>query len=235
MKYNYIKTDKKEHQLLLTLARPEKRNAFTPTMVNEVAHALETANNDPMIKVVLLKAEGPVFCAGMDLKAFQNPDVDVANPAIENRDISLGEVFERLTKPSIAIIEGDVIAGAFLFVLGCTYAYSRREVRFRLPELALGIFPMQVMAGLLKVMPRKKVLQLCLNTDYFSSNIALQYGIVDGFLEETDVDGIIASFADVRVEALQEGIAALRDLEEVAPKDRFAFLKERLERLRKNN
>lgn len=235
MKYNYIKTDKKEHQFLLTLARPEKRNAFTPTMVNEVAHALETANNDPMIKVVLLKAEGPVFCAGMDLKAFQNPDVDVANPAIENRDISLGEVFERLTKPSIAIIEGDVIAGAFLFVLGCTYAYSRREVRFRLPELALGIFPMQVMAGLLKVMPQKKVLQLCLNTDYFSSNIALQYGIVDGFLEETDVDGIIASFADVRVEALQEGIAALRDLEEVAPKDRFAFLKERLERLRKNN
>lgn len=232
MKYNYIKTDKKEHQFLLTLARPEKRNAFTPTMVNEVAHALETANNDPMIKVVLLKAEGPVFCAGMDLKAFQNPDVDVANPAIENRDISLGEVFERLTKPSIAIIEGDVIAGAFLFVLGCTYAYSRREVRFRLPELALGIFPMQVMASLLKVMPQKKVLQLCLNTDYFSSNIALQYGIVDGFLEETDVDGIIASFADVRVEALQEGIAALRDLEEVAPKDRFAFLKERLERLR---
>src|SRR5690606_11230985 len=103
MKYNYIKTDKKEHQFLLTLARPEKRNAFTPTMVNEVAHALETANNDPMNKVVLLKAEGPVICSGMDLTALQNPDEEVANPAIETLDISLGEIFERLTKPLIAI------------------------------------------------------------------------------------------------------------------------------------
>lgn len=232
MKYNYIKTDKKEHQFLLTLARPEKRNAFTPTMVNEVAHALETANNDPMIKVVLLKAEGPVFCAGMDLKAFQNPDVDVANPAIENRDISLGEVFERLTKPSIAIIEGDVIAGAFLFVLGCTYAYCRREVRFRLPELALGIFPMQVMAGLLKVMPRKKALQLCLETDYFSSDKAKEYGIIDGYVDEVDLDEEVARFGEVRVEALQEGFAAMSDLEGVAAADRFSFLKQRLERLR---
>lgn len=235
MHYKYIKTAKQGYQFILTLARPEKRNAFTPTMVNEVAHALEEANQDPAIKVVLLKAEGPVFCAGMDLKAFQNPEADVTNPAIVNRDISLGEVFDRLTKPSIAVVEGDVIAGAFLFALGCTYTYCKRDVRFRLPELVLGIFPMQVMASLLKVMPQKKVLQLCLNTDYFSSDTALQYGIVDGFLEETDLEGIIASFANFRVEVLQEGIAALRDLEEVAPKDRFAFLKERLERLRKNN
>lgn len=232
MLYKYIKTEKKEHQFILTLARPEKRNAFTPTMVSEVAHAVEEANRDSAIKVLLLKAEGPVFCAGMDLKAFQNPEADITNAAIENRDISLGEVFDRLTKPSIALIEGDVIAGAFLFVLGCTYAYCNRDVRFRLPELALGIFPMQVLASLLKVMPQKKALQLCLNTGYFSSDTALRYGIVDGFLGEVDVEAIIASFAEVRLEALQEGIAALRDLEGVEPKDRFAFLKERLERLR---
>lgn len=156
MEYKYIKVDKQGHQFILTLARPDKRNAFTPTMVNEVAHAMDRANHDPGIKVVLLKAEGPVFCAGMDLKAFQNPDSDVINPAITNCDISLGEVFDQLTKPSIAVIEGDVIAGGFLFVLGCTYAYCSKEVRFRLPELALGIFPMQVMASLLKVMPQKK-------------------------------------------------------------------------------
>lgn len=232
MEYKYIKVDKQGHQFILTLARPDKRNAFTPTMVNEVAHAMDRANHDPGIKVVLLKAEGPVFCAGMDLKAFQNPDSDVINPAITNCDISLGEVFDQLTKPSIAVIEGDVIAGGFLFVLGCTYAYCSKEVRFRLPELALGIFPMQVMASLLKVMPQKKVLQLCLDTDYFSSDKALQYGIVDGFLEELAVDKLADSFADVRIEALQEGIAALRDLYTVSAEQRFAFLKERLQRLR---
>lgn len=234
MHYKYIKTEKQGYKFILTLARPEKRNAFTPTMVSEVAHAVEEANQDPAIKVLLLKAEGPVFCAGMDLKTFQNPEADVTNPTIENRDISLGEVFDKLTKPSIALIEGDVVAGAFLFVLGCTYAYCNRDVRFRLPELALGIFPMQVMASLLKVMPQKKVLQLCLDTEYFSAAKAVEYGIIDGYLEDTAVlDDLVNSFEEIRVEALQSGIEALRALPGIRPGEQFAYLKSCLEHLRR--
>lgn len=233
MKYNYIKVKKKGFQFVLTLARPEKRNAFTPTMVNEIAYAFDDANADNAIKVVVIKAEGPVFCAGMDLKTFENPDLDIKNPSIENKDISLGEVFDKLSKPSIAVIEGDVIAGAFLIVLGCTYAFCKRDVRFRFPELALGIFPFQVMASLLKVMPEKKVLQLCLNTDYFTAAKALEYGIIDDFLEDdTHLDTVISAFADVRVEALKAGIEALSSLSNVPQEQRFAYLKACLDRLR---
>jgi enoyl-CoA hydratase/carnithine racemase len=66
--YKYIKAQKIGYQFLLTLSRSEKRNAFTPTMVNEIYHAFQEANNDDEIKLVLIRAEGPVFCAGMDLK-----------------------------------------------------------------------------------------------------------------------------------------------------------------------
>ena len=218
----------------VTLARPEKRNAFTPTMVNEIAHAFTAANEDDSIKVVVIKAEGPVFCAGMDLKTFENPDLDVRNPQIQNKEISLGEVFDSLCKPAVAIVEGDVIAGAFLIILGCTYVYCRREVRFRLPELDLGIFPFQVMASLLKVMPEKKVLQLCLETDYFSASKAKELGIVDGYLEEINLEEQLQSFEKMNVKALSAGIQALHAVQDVSKSDRFSFLMKALDNLKKD-
>jgi len=232
MDYKYIKVVKEDYKFYLILSRPEKRNAFTPTMINEIHHAFTVANEDDEVKVVLIKAEGPVFCAGMDLKTFENADLDNLNPNIINQNISLGEVFDKLYKPSIALVEGNVIAGAFLIVLGCSYVFCKPEVQFRLPELALGIFPFQVMASLLKVMPEKKVLQLCLETEYFDSVKAKEFGIIDGFIDSKEINSLIESFRDVRTLALIEGIKSLRKLQEVAKSDQYTFLKDTLDKLR---
>lgn len=224
MTYQYIKVNKSDFRMDVILARPEKRNAFTPTMVNELADAFREANDDNAIKVVMLKAEGPVFCAGMDLKVFENEDLDVRNPRIEDKNISLGEVFEQLHKPSIAIVEGNVIAGGFLMIAGCTYVFASKTVQFRLPELELGIFPFQVLASLLKVMPEKKVLQLCLNTDYFTAQEATAYGLVDGFLEDADIDGLLEKFKSISASAVSAGIRAMRQLPSVNIEERYSFL-----------
>lgn len=222
--YQYIKVDKTDFHMEVTLARPEKRNAFTPTMVNEIAHAFQKANNDDAVKVVVLKAEGSVFCAGMDLKAFEKEDLDVQNPLIANKDISLGEVFEGLHKPSVAVVEGNVIAGALLIIAGCTFVFCSENVRFRLPELNLGIFPFQVMASLAQVMPEKKILQLCLRTDYFSAQEALGYGLVDGFLEEVDIAFFLTRFKDISSSAVVAGFKAARQLSSVTPEKRYDYL-----------
>lgn len=233
MKYQYIKTHKTDFCMEITLARPEKRNAFTPTMVNEIAHAFQNANCDDAVKVVLLKAEGPVFCAGMDLKVFENPALDLQNPEINNKDISLGEVFASLYKPSVAIVEGDVIAGAFLMIAGCTYVFCSEKVRFRLPELSIGLFPFQVMASLMQVMSEKKMLQLCLHTDYFSAHEAMEYGLVDGFLEETAIENFLARFKGLSSSAVVAGFKAARELPGVAFEERYDFLLKRLNEWRK--
>lgn len=206
------------------LARSEKRNAFTPTMVNEINHAFQLANDDDAVHVVVLKAEGPVFCAGMDLKVFENEDLDNRNPHIDNKNISLGEVFAGLYKPSVAIVEGNVIAGAFLMIAGCTYVFCSEQVQFRLPELNIGLFPFQVIASLLKVMPEKKMLQLCLHTDYFSAKDAMEYGLVDGFLEKIDIDIFLERFREISSSAVVAGFKAARELPAVAIQDRYDFL-----------
>lgn len=230
--YRYIKVNKIDFRMEVTLARSEKRNAFTPTMVNEIADVFQNANDDDAVKVVVLKAEGPVFCAGMDLKTFENEHLDIRNPQLEHKTISLGEVFASLHKPSVAIVEGKVIAGAFLIIAGCTYVFCSKNVQFRLPELNLGIFPFQVMASLMQVMPEKRMLQLCLHTDYFSSQKAIEYGLVDGFLEEVDIEGFLARFKDISSSAVVAGFKAARELPSIAIEKRYDFLLNRLDALK---
>ncbi|WP_313261399.1 enoyl-CoA hydratase/isomerase family protein [Sphingobacterium sp.] len=232
MNYKFIQTEIKEHVFTLTLDREPKRNAFTPTTVNEVAHALEEAEANDQVHVLVLRANGPVFCAGMDLKTYQNPELDSPNPAIVNMERSLGEIFDQFSKPSIAIVEGDVIAGGFLYILGCTYVFAKKELNFRLPEIALGIFPFQVMAGLKRIMSEKQILQLCFDPSPFQTDKAIELGLVDGYLEQDKIDDLIASFADKSIYAMQAGMKALKAIRDMESDKQYAFLLESLQNLR---
>ena len=230
MVYNFIKTIKEGFVFTLTLARPEKRNAFTPAMVNEIDHALKVANADKDVRVVVVRAEGPVFCAGMDLKAFAG--ADRLNSGIENRELSLGEVLAQLNKPSVALVEGKVVAGGFLVVAGCTYVLARPDAEFSLPEVHIGIFPFQVLASLLKVMPQKKAMQLCISGEVFSARQALEYGLVDALLEEGVAERLIGRLTQNAPLAVSRGFEALKELEKIPSADQFQYLKHALEQLR---
>jgi enoyl-CoA hydratase/carnithine racemase len=232
MKYNFIKTRIDQHIFKLTLARPEKRNAFTPTMVNEINCAISEANHNKEVRLVLINAEGPVFCAGMDMKTFENPGLDIVNPDIQNQNISLAAAIGQLNKPSIAIVEGDVIAGGFLIVLACTYVFAGKEVRFSLPEVKRGIFPFQVLALLLKFMSQNKALDLCITAKVISASEAKHLGIVYDFLEEKRVKELIASIIENAPNAIYAGFEALKKLDTLSENDKIPFLLQSLENLK---
>ncbi len=235
MNYNFIKTLVEKHVFTLILARAEKRNAFTPTMVNEINHALTEADKNKEVRVVIVKAEGPVFCAGMDLKAFNDPNNDLLNPDIENQNISLGQVFRRLNKPSIAVIEGNVIAGGFLIILECTYVFASAEVKFSLPEVKIGIFPFQVLASLLRIMPQNKAMDLCIRAEAFPVEEAKQLGIVYDFYEENKVLNLVNTITANAPLAISKGFEALKTLQEMKESDKFQYLLSMLNSLKESN
>ena len=72
-KLNFVKIQREQHVLVLTLARPEKRNAFTPTMVSEIAYALRLANEDPTVRLIQIEAEVRYFVQGWILKLLRIP------------------------------------------------------------------------------------------------------------------------------------------------------------------
>src|SRR5688500_16678310 len=125
VRFLHIKTAKAGHLFTLTLSRPEKRNAFTPTMAEEIIFALAYEHYEAGIRCVVLKADGPVFCAGADLNAFHDASANMVNPTLPaiREEARLGDAFNELLKPCIAQVEGAVLAGGFLMICGCTFVF----------------------------------------------------------------------------------------------------------------
>jgi enoyl-CoA hydratase/carnithine racemase len=236
--FNFIKTQRENNLFSITLNRPAKRNAFTPTMVNEIAFALEYAQNEQDIWCVLINAEGPVFCAGMDLNVFQNPDLDQKNETLPapQKEVNLGDAFKNLTKPSIAKVEGSVFAGGFLIIGGCTFVISTEEAEFGLPEVKRGLFPMQVMSTLLKVTTRRKALEMCILAKNYSASEAKELGIVTHLSSESTIDeacnSIVESIFSHSPFAIQKGIEAFNAIPEIMENEQFTFLVNKLQEIR---
>ena len=112
LNFEATKIDISDNILTITLNRPEKKNALNNVMMNEICYALSYAKQERKIRVVVIAAEGDVFCAGADLRR-EKAESNV--PKIEGSDdISL--LIRHLYKPVICKIQGSVHAGALLWL-----------------------------------------------------------------------------------------------------------------------
>ena len=111
-KFDFLELDETDHVFTITLDRPKKKNALHPQMINEIAFAMHYAHFNNSIRVVLFRANGDVFCSGMDLKAMAG-DIEKNNSTIPqpNSKILIGELFNKLYKPKICQLNSDVYAG----------------------------------------------------------------------------------------------------------------------------
>jgi len=240
VQFLYIKTFLKGNIFEITLDRPEKRNAFTPTMANEIAYALAYAKGQIEIRCVIMKAEGPVFCAGADLNAFHDPMADQKNLTLPEsiEEVRLGEAFASLHKPCIAQVEGSVFAGGFLIICGCTFVVSVPEANFSLPEVKRGIWPMQVMASLLDVIPKRKILEMSITGKSYSAEEGLHLGIVTQISDKEIIEKEVHKLANVICSnapyAIKSGIEALQNISDIAENDRHNYLKSQLDKLLKS-
>ena len=129
---------------LLTLNRPEKRNAMNPTLGEEITDALERLRNDARCRVLDITGAGESFCAGMDLKEFfielQDKPAEYARAhrvAVEWR----GRTLRLFPKPTIAMVNGHCFGGAFTIVEGCDLAVAAEDAKMGLSEINFKMFP----------------------------------------------------------------------------------------------
>jgi len=238
VKFNFIEVEESGHLFKIILNRPDKRNAFTPTMVNELAYALSYAQHKNEIWCVMVEARGPVFCSGMDLNVFQNPELDWHNETLPEPKsmITIGDAFRMLNKPSIAKVQGPVMAGGFLVVGGCTFAVATEDAEFSLPEVKRGIFPLQVISTLLNITSPRQAMQMCILAETFSAQKAQEVGIVSHVctketLDET-CDALIATILDHSPYAISKGFEAFRALESLPEIARYMYLADQLAKIR---
>src|SRR3954453_13227336 len=149
--------DKREAAFWITINRPDKRNAINADVVAGIARGYRDAHDDADVRVIVLTGAGDkAFCAGADLQHtsaafaadFSKPNADYAD---------LLRLAQNATKPAIARVGGVCMAGGMGLLCMTDLAVAADHVMFGLPEVKVGVFPMQVMALLQGMAPRRLI------------------------------------------------------------------------------
>ena len=206
--FQAIKLDIANNIITLTLNRPEKKNALNNVMMNELNYALAYAKQESSIRVVVIAAEGDIFCAGADLTRTKS---ESNVPKIEGADdISLS--LRHLYKPVICKIQGSVLAGALLIVTNATHAIAVKDAKFSAPEIHRGLWPFMVMAGLFRVMPKRAGLDFIMRGQPIDSSEAEKWGLINKCVDRVELDDAVSSLAEelanLAPETMQFGLEA---------------------------
>lgn len=233
--FRYLLTSLHDHVFTITLNRPEKKNALNPAMLNELAFTLAYAHFADDIWIVVLAAAGDTFCAGMDLRSLSGGAGEAATVPEPSGPVRLGELMAGLHKPCIARVQGPVYAGGFLLVGSSTYVVASESATFSLPEVKRGLFPFQVLAVLLDLMPARTALDLCLRAKTLSAAEARTAGLVTHVVPNDGLDATILLLSDelklYSPTAMQFGLRAYQHLKSLPADEQQAFLYEQFQQL----
>nr|WP_310587913.1 enoyl-CoA hydratase-related protein [Larkinella arboricola] len=230
-----MRAELNDHVLTLTLDRPEKKNALNPTLLNELAFALAYAHYEKDVWLVVLAAVGDVFCAGMDLKSLSAGEWGEETVPPPSGPVRLAELLAGLHKPCLARVQGAVYAGGFLLIGGCTHVIAADTATFSLPEVKRGLFPFQVIASLIEIMPARTALDLCLRARTLSATEALRIGLVTEVVSPDDLEKAVERLAEELKQysptAMQFGLRAFQQLKSLPVDQQQAFLYEQFQQI----
>lgn len=165
---------------ILTLNRPEARNALNAGLVDALIAALQAADADPDVRVIVLTASGDkAFCSGADLAAWGAGAGALAGHYDRRRYLDLIESIWDLGTPVIAAVNGLALAAGLGLVLACDMAIAADTATFGTPEVRVGLMPMMVMALLQRHVGHKRALELIYTGDRINAATAERWGMVN--------------------------------------------------------
>lgn len=198
MSYTRILFDAADGIATLTLNRPAKRNALDGQTVGELRDALARAEADEAVRVVLLRANGPDFCAGVDLSELER--IAAGGSATDNlRDAqSLGDLFiamRHTSRPILAAVQGNAIAGGAGLATAADLIIAADNATFGYPEVHLGFVPAMVMALLRRAVGEKLTFDLATTGRRFGAEEAQHLGLVSRVVPAAQLDAEASAFA----------------------------------------
>ena len=167
----------------LTLNRPRSRNALSRDLLDALLHELETLAVDEAVRVVILAAVGPAFCAGHDMKQIR------ANP---------GEAYYRvigLPQPVIARVQGIATAAGCQLVASCDLAVAASSASFATPGVNIGLFCSTPLVALTRNVGRKRAMEMLLTGEAIDAAAALAFGLVNRVVDDDALEDAALALA----------------------------------------
>ena len=174
-----VLTERRDRVLLVTLNRPDQRNAVNAAVAQGIAAALDELDGDDGLTIGVITGAGKGFCSGMDLKAF----VAGESPVVEGRGFA-GITQRAADKPLIAAIEGFAVAGGLEVALCCDLIVAARGARLGIPEVKRSL--VAAGGGLLRLprmLPRNIAMEMALTGDFILAERAAELGLVNRLAE----------------------------------------------------
>lgn len=184
-------------QLTLSLNRGERCNPLSMSMIAALESALEEADQDASIRVIVLKGEGRGFCAGHDLQEMRAFAGDTAwqRQLFESCARMMLKITQ-ISQPVIARVHGIATAAGCQLVSMCDLAVAGESARFALPGINLGLFCSTPAVGVARNIGRKRSMQMLLTGDEIDAATALEWGLVNRVVASEKLDGEIRRLAD---------------------------------------
>jgi len=181
--YNTIRVESAEFITTLTLNRPEKRNAMNPQMHREMGDALLKLEADPQCKVLVVTGAGGCFSSGMDLKEYFHDVPDPSPVRDANRRLAndwADRLLRMFPKPTIAMVEGWCLGGAFTIVCSCDIAFAAEDATFALTEVNWGGSPAGMVSKVLgSLVAYRDALWYALTAEHFNGVRAAEIKFVN--------------------------------------------------------
>jgi enoyl-CoA hydratase/carnithine racemase len=171
----------------LTLNRPDRRNALSREMLARLEDVLPAVAADPSARVVVIRAEGSVFCAGHDLGEMVDRDEsEYADLFAACSRVMLG--LRKLPQPVIARVQGPALAAGCQLVAACDLAVAAEGATFSTPGVKIGLFCTTPMVPLVRAIPAKAAMEMLLTGQSISAQRAFELGLINRVVSQDRLD-----------------------------------------------
>ncbi len=226
-----VRIEKRGAALWIVIDRPERRNALNADVVAGIAEGYRAADADAEVRAIVVTGAGDkAFCAGADLQGAGSFAFDFSRPSGDYADLL--RLAQNAAKPSIARVNGACMAGGMGLLAMTDMAIASDDAVFGLPEVKVGLFPMQVLALLQQIAPRRLIAEWAISGESFDAFAAREAGIVNHVVPapelDAKVDWLIARIVDKSPTAIRRGKYALRAIAAMSIEESLAFMEGQL-------
>ncbi len=217
-----VLTSEKDGVLVVTINRPEVKNAMTKAAAEGIAAAMDRLDSDDNLRVGILTGAGGTFCSGMDLKGFLRGE----SPSIEGRGFG-GIVQKPPEKPLIAAVEGYALAGGLELMIACDLVVASTGAKFGIPEVKRGL--VAAAGGVMMLpdqIPERIAMELALTGDFIDAARAYELGLINRI---TDGEALVAA-KELAASIVANGPLAVRVSKQVIKQSRGWAMDERYTR-----
>lgn len=217
-----VLTSEEDGILVVTINRPDAKNAMTKAAAEGIAAAMDRLDSDDNLRVGILTGAGGTFCSGMDLKGFLRGE----SPSVEGRGFG-GVVQQPPEKPLIAAVEGYALAGGLELMIACDLVVASSGAKFGIPEVKRGL--VAAAGGVMMLpdqIPERIAMELALTGDFIDAPRAYELGLIN---RVTDGDAL-AGAKELAARIVANGPLAVRVSKQVIKQSRGWPMDERYKR-----